>query len=90
MKTNLDILCQFNIYFGEGEQVKFNPKAGDFNVGFLNTARLIKQKDFKDKVGTIVECYSDVHSFAHGTSYSCKVDFDGEIIDTMCAAFKLI
>lgn len=40
------------------------------------------------KNGTVIDCYCDLHAYAYGSAWMCKVDFDGEIIETMCGYFE--
>jgi hypothetical protein len=42
------------------------------------------------KNGTVIGCYCDLHAYAYGSAWSCKVDFDGEIVETLCGFFEKV
>jgi hypothetical protein len=82
---------EWNYYFEEGELVMF---ANDIplNSEIINTHKdsfyeKINLDDFKNKVGIVKRCWSDIHSFASGTVYMVDVDFDGKIITNFAQLF---
>jgi len=80
----------FNHYFGDGELVKLaNDIDPEFVFGLENTAtkEKIDLGIIKEKIGVVKKCYSDLHSFAQGSSYSVIVDFDFVCVEGTAAYF---
>jgi hypothetical protein len=79
----------FGYGFEPGDLIEFDDKfiSGGFLIGEFPSMRMIKPKDYKNRVGTVLECTSDLHSFGAGSSYSCKVDFDGDVFSTLAGYF---
>lgn len=82
---------EWNYYFEEGDLVIF---ADDIplNHEIINTHKdsfyeKINLDDYKNKIGKVVRCWSDLHTFANGTVYMAEVDFDGKIITNFAQLF---
>jgi hypothetical protein len=46
--------------------------------------------ELSTKTGTVIDCVCDLHAYSHGSAWSCKVDFDGEIVETLCGFFEKV
>ncbi len=82
---------EWNYYFEEGDLVMF---ADDIPLKheIINTHKdsfyeKINLDDYKNKVGKVVRCWSDLHAFANGTVYMVEVNFDGKIITNFAQLF---
>jgi hypothetical protein len=71
-----------------GDVVKFAD--GGFDV--LNEQHCWKtlKPELATKTGIVIDCVCDLHAFLQGSIWSCKVDFDGEIVETLCGFFEKI
>jgi len=81
---------EWNYFFEEGDLVVF---ADDIpaNYEIINTHKdsfyeKINLDDY-NKVGRVIRCWRDLHSFASGTVYMVDVDFDGKIITNFAQLF---
>lgn len=78
---------RWNFNHKVGDVVKFAEGGFDiYNTHCWNTLK----PELATKTGTIIDCYYDVHAFSNGTLWICKVDFDGDIIETCCGFFEKI
>lgn len=82
---------EWNYSFEEGDLVMF---ADDIPLKheIINTHKdsfyeQINLDDYKNKIGKVVRCWSDLHTFASGTVYMVEVDFDGKIITNFAQLF---
>jgi len=82
-----DYYYRFDFNLKVGDIVKFAEGAFDeCNKMMYNTAN--PKLAVKQGVVTDVDCV--VSSFLNGSSWACKVDFDGEIIELLCGFFEKI
>ena len=82
---------EWNYYFEEGDLVMF---ANDIplNHEIINTHKdsfyeKINLDDYNNKIGKVVRCWSDLHTFAYGSVYMVEVNFDGKIITNFAQLF---
>lgn len=76
----------------------FNHKVGDVvkfaDGGFDEWNEQHRWKTLKPelatKTGTVIDCVCDIRAYSHGSAWSCKVDFDGEIVETLCGFFEKV
>lgn len=77
---------EWNYSFEVGERVKLIPEMvknnnyHPFSFNYIDESLI-------DKIGIVISCHCDLHAFGQGSSYVCKVDFEGEIISHMCMYF---
>jgi len=89
----LNQLDRWNYFFNEGDEVKFDPimfelsTAEQFHFQLMNGGDEILLSKLKDKKGIIKKCWSDLHAYSRGSSYSCNVMFDDNLISGMAAWF---
>jgi hypothetical protein len=71
---------EWNYHFNVGDRVKI---CDDSPSNYLDTLSKWKPsiKDCINKVGTVINCYSDIHAFCCGSLWTAKVDFDGVILE---------
>lgn len=77
---------EWNYYFSEGERVKIIPEMYKNSAHSDPTSYHYIDSDLVNKVGVVKKCWSDLHSFAHGSSYVCDVEYDTKTI-TLVAMF---
>lgn len=82
---------KWNYYFEEGDLVLF---ADDIplNYEIINTHKdsfyeKINLDDYKNKVGKVLRCWSDLHTFANGSIYIVEVNFDGKTVTNFAQLF---
>jgi len=76
---------RFNFNHKMGDIVMFAEGAFDeYNKMIYNTAN----PELATKQGVITDVYSPVSAWLNGSSWVCKVDFDGEIIEMLCGFFE--
>jgi hypothetical protein len=77
---------EWNYYFNVGDKVKI---CDDSPSNYLYNLSKLKPsiKDCINKVGTVTNCYSDMHAFCCGSLWMVKVDFDGVILELMSQFF---
>lgn len=75
----------------------FNHKVGDVvkfaDGGFdeLNkNSWMTLNPEIATKSGILIECRCEIDAWAKGSSWTCKVDFDGEIVETLCGFFEKV
>ena len=55
----------------------------------LNKSSWMKlNPEIATKSGIVRECRCEIDSWANGSAWVCKVDFDGEVVETMCGFFE--
>ena len=84
-KTAFEIR-EWNYSFDQGMVVKFADDLPEGTKVYEGPGYYLDPKDFGGKIGIVIECWSDLHSFASGTYYYCKVNF-GSIIVTAPAQY---
>lgn len=77
--------CRFNYNLQVGDIVWFMEGAFDE----LNKSSWMKlNPEIATKSGIVRECRCEMDAWAHGSAWVCKVDFDGEVVETMCGFFE--
>ncbi len=79
---------RWNFNHKVGDIVKFAEGAFDeYNSKFMwNTLK----PELKTKQGIVTDVDSPVSAWSNGSSWVCKVDFDGEIIEILCGFFEKV
>jgi len=82
-----DYYYRFDFNLKVGDIVKFAEGAFDeYNKMMYNTAN--SELAVKQGVVTDIDCV--ISSFLNGSAWTCKVDFNGEIIELLCGFFEKI
>lgn len=77
---------EWNYSFEQGMVVKFADDLPEDTKVYNEPGEYFYPKDFVDKIGIVLECWSDLHSFAAGTYYFCKINF-GNVFMTAPAQY---
>lgn len=80
---------EWNYFLNEGDLVCFAediPQGYNVVIGWDFTKE-IDLNEYKNKIGVVKKCWSDLHAFGRGSSYLCEVDFDGKIISHFTQLF---
>ena len=76
---------RFNYNLQVGDIVWFMEGAFDE----LNKSSWMKlNPEIATKSGIVRECRCEIDAWANGSAWVCKVDFDGDVIETMCGFFE--
>lgn len=90
---NLSKSREWNYYFKEGMKCQINEglyyyESSDcISPSVIDTdGKYIDMKKYIDMEGEVIDCWSDLHAFAFGSAYSCKVKFENndEVIFVSC------
>ena len=68
----------FNYYFDVGTEVMLDEET--LPAEGVVTFNPIKLREFIGKKGIVKSVNSDLHAFAHGTSYNMDIEFEGELV----------
>lgn len=77
---------EWNYYFNVGDRVKLIPEMIKNHINNPFSFNCI-DKSLIDKIGVVISCDCELHSFGQGSIYVCSVDFDGHIVNLLCMYF---
>jgi hypothetical protein len=77
--------CRFNYNLQVGDIVWFMEGAFD---ELNKSSWMTLNPEIATKSGIVRECRCEIDAWANGSAWVCKVDFDGEVVETMCGFFE--